>query len=53
MPVDSSENDIWTASLLATLSAFLESSAMPTPQLSDDERTWLLRWPPSTHDTKE
>jgi hypothetical protein len=45
---DTNDHDAETASFLATLSAFLEPSAMPTPHLSEEGR-WHLRSPaPST-----
>src|SRR6185437_10818047 len=36
MPIDTSDDDARTAATLATLGMFLEPSAMPTPQLSED-----------------
>jgi hypothetical protein len=44
LPTDTTEDDVRTAALLATLSAYLEPAMMPTPDFDPDEHRWVLRW---------
>jgi hypothetical protein len=45
MDVDTTEETARLAAFLATLSAFLDTSQMPSLRLSEDHRRFLLDWP--------
>jgi len=45
MPTDTSDEDARAAAVLATLSAFLEPSALPSLRFSTETAEWLIEWP--------